>query len=249
MGSVFMLWRPHEPEMTLYVVGAAPTGDAPTTSQLSTILLPTKVRLILETWRYSLKHITISLFSACILLTYMFELKTQVFMNLEYITVRVYHLQMRVRVFLIYQNLVVSVIITDEFFDFCHSDTIESLNHLLYLLLVDVWATGLAWHRAGGDKIWWRILSMGACVIQLKDTLWSQCLWSGSSHCNEKNSNFQRIIPNILCWNKCVYVHHLSWHFRFLMCVCASSFMAFPFLNIPYGQRQAGKYHNGPPSL
>ena len=34
------------------VVGAAPTGDdAPTTSELSTILLPTKVRLILETWR------------------------------------------------------------------------------------------------------------------------------------------------------------------------------------------------------
>ena len=28
------------------VVGAAPTGDAPTTSELSTILLPTKVRLI-----------------------------------------------------------------------------------------------------------------------------------------------------------------------------------------------------------
>ena len=30
------------------VVGAAPTGDAPTTSEWSTILLPTKVRLILE---------------------------------------------------------------------------------------------------------------------------------------------------------------------------------------------------------
>ena len=30
------------------VVGAAPTGDAPTTSELSTILLPNKVRLILE---------------------------------------------------------------------------------------------------------------------------------------------------------------------------------------------------------
>ena len=30
------------------VVGAAPTGDAPTTSELLTILLPTKVRLILE---------------------------------------------------------------------------------------------------------------------------------------------------------------------------------------------------------
>ena len=35
------------------VVGAAPTGDAPTTSEWSSILLPTKVRLILETWRYS----------------------------------------------------------------------------------------------------------------------------------------------------------------------------------------------------
>ena len=30
------------------VVGAAPTGDAPTASEWSTILLPTKVRLILE---------------------------------------------------------------------------------------------------------------------------------------------------------------------------------------------------------
>ena len=34
------------------IVGAAPTGDAPTTSEWSTILLPNKVRLILETWRY-----------------------------------------------------------------------------------------------------------------------------------------------------------------------------------------------------
>ena len=33
------------------VVGAAPTGDAPTISEWSTMLLPTKVRLILETWR------------------------------------------------------------------------------------------------------------------------------------------------------------------------------------------------------
>ena len=32
------------------VDGAAPTSDAPTPSELSTILLPTKVRLILETW-------------------------------------------------------------------------------------------------------------------------------------------------------------------------------------------------------
>ena len=36
------------------VVGAAPTGAAPTTSEWSTILLPTKVRLILEVlWYYS----------------------------------------------------------------------------------------------------------------------------------------------------------------------------------------------------
>ena len=35
------------------VVGAAPTGAAPTTSEWSTILVPTKVRVILETWRYS----------------------------------------------------------------------------------------------------------------------------------------------------------------------------------------------------
>ena len=34
------------------VVGAAPTGDASTTSEWPTIELPTKVRLILETWRY-----------------------------------------------------------------------------------------------------------------------------------------------------------------------------------------------------
>ena len=33
------------------VVGAAPAGDAPTTSELSTIVLPTKVRLILEVLR------------------------------------------------------------------------------------------------------------------------------------------------------------------------------------------------------
>ena len=33
------------------VVGAASTGDAPTTSELSTIILPTKVQLILEVWQ------------------------------------------------------------------------------------------------------------------------------------------------------------------------------------------------------
>ena len=35
------------------VVGAAPTGDAATTSEWSTISLATKVRLILETWWYT----------------------------------------------------------------------------------------------------------------------------------------------------------------------------------------------------
>ena len=35
------------------VVGAAPTGDAPTTSEWSTTLLPTNVRLILQIWGYS----------------------------------------------------------------------------------------------------------------------------------------------------------------------------------------------------
>ena len=40
--------------MEIYVVGAAPTGDAPTTSELSTILLPAKVRLILEVLRVCL---------------------------------------------------------------------------------------------------------------------------------------------------------------------------------------------------
>ena len=33
------------------VVGTAPTGDVPTTSEWSTILLPTKVRLTLDVWK------------------------------------------------------------------------------------------------------------------------------------------------------------------------------------------------------
>ena len=37
------------------VVGAAPTGDAPTTSELPTIVLPIKVWLILEVLRYYIK--------------------------------------------------------------------------------------------------------------------------------------------------------------------------------------------------
>ena len=38
------------------VVGAAPTGDAPITSEWSTISLPTLVRLILEVWRHIILH-------------------------------------------------------------------------------------------------------------------------------------------------------------------------------------------------
>ena len=38
------------------VVGAAPIGDAPTSSEGSTILLPSKVRLILEVWLYCKSH-------------------------------------------------------------------------------------------------------------------------------------------------------------------------------------------------
>ena len=40
------------------VVGAAPAGDAPTTSEWSTILLPTNVRFILEVWRKLKLHAT-----------------------------------------------------------------------------------------------------------------------------------------------------------------------------------------------
>ena len=39
-------------------VGAAPTGDAPTTSEWSTIVLPTKVRLLLEVLQYSQVNVT-----------------------------------------------------------------------------------------------------------------------------------------------------------------------------------------------
>ena len=34
------------------VIGTAPIGDAPTTSEWSAILLPAKVRLMLEVWQY-----------------------------------------------------------------------------------------------------------------------------------------------------------------------------------------------------
>ena len=33
------------------VVGAAPTGDAPTTCELSTMILPIKMRFVIEIWR------------------------------------------------------------------------------------------------------------------------------------------------------------------------------------------------------
>ena len=36
------------------VIGAAPTGDGPATSEWSTSLLTTKARLISEVWRYML---------------------------------------------------------------------------------------------------------------------------------------------------------------------------------------------------
>ena len=43
------------------VVGAAPPGDTPTTSEWSTTLLPTKVELILEVLQYLLpEHLTSS---------------------------------------------------------------------------------------------------------------------------------------------------------------------------------------------
>ena len=45
------------------VVGAAPTGDAPTASKWSTILLPTKVRLILETSQYPNTIVRLTRFS------------------------------------------------------------------------------------------------------------------------------------------------------------------------------------------
>ena len=59
------------------VVGAAPTGDAPTTSELSTILLPTKVRLNLEVLRYDQQafsplDLTANWLSNLALLKYMF---------------------------------------------------------------------------------------------------------------------------------------------------------------------------------
>ena len=43
------------------VVGAAPTGDTPTTFEWSTMLLPTKVRIILEVWRYVLSNVSVSI--------------------------------------------------------------------------------------------------------------------------------------------------------------------------------------------
>ena len=42
------------------VVGAVPTGDAPTTFEWSIILLPIKVQLILEVWRYFMEAAKVS---------------------------------------------------------------------------------------------------------------------------------------------------------------------------------------------
>ena len=53
--AVSCLWQSIEARCLVEnedVVGAAPTGDAPTASEWSTMSLPTKVCLILETWRY-----------------------------------------------------------------------------------------------------------------------------------------------------------------------------------------------------
>ena len=47
------------------VVGAAPTGDAPTTSEWSTILLPTKVRLILEVLWHTHIYAPITVVTTC----------------------------------------------------------------------------------------------------------------------------------------------------------------------------------------
>ena len=44
--------RPQWVKSRMMVFGAARTGDAPTTSEWSTVLLPAKVRFILEVWRY-----------------------------------------------------------------------------------------------------------------------------------------------------------------------------------------------------
>ena len=54
------------------VVGAAPTGDAPTTSEWSTILLPTEAHLILEILRY----IKICHSQACKLLNFPHQLSS-----------------------------------------------------------------------------------------------------------------------------------------------------------------------------
>ena len=49
---VFLHWSLVLSGAWRYIVGPAPTGGAPTTSEWSTILLPTKAHFILEVWRY-----------------------------------------------------------------------------------------------------------------------------------------------------------------------------------------------------
>ena len=53
------------------VVGAAPTGDGPTTSERLTISLPTKVPLMLEVWRYLNLYVPILCWEMICVLTFM----------------------------------------------------------------------------------------------------------------------------------------------------------------------------------
>ena len=55
LGVQLSLWNKLKPSVKWKnedVVGTAPTGDAPTTCEWLTILLPNKVPLILQTWQY-----------------------------------------------------------------------------------------------------------------------------------------------------------------------------------------------------
>ena len=59
--SCSCLWPVHTSQVLVSrlwrLVGAAPTGEAPTASEWSPILLPTNVWLLLEVWRYLYIHI------------------------------------------------------------------------------------------------------------------------------------------------------------------------------------------------
>ena len=68
--------------LVLHVVGAAPTGDAPTTSEWSTMLLPTKVRLMLKSLRFIyICHIRWALTRTYDWFMYLFELIAEWFIN------------------------------------------------------------------------------------------------------------------------------------------------------------------------